>query len=109
MVSDIEIYMITNKYKTLLNEMDEIYICIRTLIIDDNLIEKYRIHTNFFLRELKWPITPSVRLLENHIMNHMISIQCGIADKTEDHIEKSHQIGKRFERRYQCVTDITQS
>ena len=52
-VSDIEIYMITNKYKTLLNEMDEIYICIRTLIIDDNLIEKYRIHTNFFLRELK--------------------------------------------------------
>ena len=42
-------------------------------------------------------------------MNHMISIQCGIADKTEDHIENSHQIGKRFERRYQCVTDITQS
>ena len=39
-VSDEEIYLVTNQYKTLLNEMDEAYRCIRSLIVDDNLIEK---------------------------------------------------------------------
>ena len=33
----------------------------------------------------------------------------GIADKTEDHIERIHQVGKRFDQRYKCVTDFTQS
>ena len=31
---------VINKYKNLLNEIDEAYRCIRTLIIDDNLIDK---------------------------------------------------------------------
>ena len=39
-ISDEEICLVTNKYKTLLNEMDELYRCIRSIIIDDNLIEK---------------------------------------------------------------------
>ena len=39
-VSNEEIFSITNKYKNLLNEMDEVNRCIRTLIFDDNLIEK---------------------------------------------------------------------
>ena len=39
-VSDEETCFVTNKYKTLLNEMDEAYRCIRSLIVDDNLIEK---------------------------------------------------------------------
>ena len=39
----------------------------------------------------------------------MSSIEGGIADKTEDHIERSHQVGKRLKRIYQCVTDCTQS
>ena len=43
-VPDEEICLVTNKYKTLLNEMDEVYRCIRSLIVDDNLIEKTRIH-----------------------------------------------------------------
>ena len=38
-------------------------------------------------------------------MNH---VDGGIADKTEDHIERSHQVGKRFEQRYKYVTDFTQ-
>ena len=33
-----------NKYKTLLNEMYEVYRCIRSLIVDDNLIEITCIH-----------------------------------------------------------------
>ena len=37
-VSNEAIYLITNKYKTLLNKMDEAYCCIKTSIIDDNLI-----------------------------------------------------------------------
>ena len=39
----------------------------------------------------------------------MNSIDGDIANKTEDHIERSHQNGKRFEQRYKCVTDFTQS
>ena len=36
----IEMCTVTNKYKTLINEMNEIYRCIRTLIIYDNVINK---------------------------------------------------------------------
>ena len=43
-VSDKDICLVTNKYKILLNEMNEEYRYIRTLIIDDNLIGKTRIH-----------------------------------------------------------------
>ena len=39
----------------------------------------------------------------------MISIDNSIADKIEDHIKRSHQIDKRFKRRYQSVADFTQS
>ena len=39
----------------------------------------------------------------------MISLNGGIVDKTKDHIERSHQVGKCLEWRYQCVTDFTQS
>ena len=37
----------------------------------------------------------------------MIALDGWMADKIEDHIERNHQEGKRFERRYQCVTDFT--
>ena len=37
-VSDEEICLVTNKYKTLLNEMDKAYRYIISLIDDDNLI-----------------------------------------------------------------------
>ena len=39
-VSDDEIYLVTNTYKTLLSEIDEGYRCTRSLIVDDNLIGK---------------------------------------------------------------------
>ena len=39
----------------------------------------------------------------------MNSIDGGITDKTGDHTERSHQVGKRFEQRYKRVTDFTQS
>ena len=42
-------------------------------------------------------------------MNQISSIEGGIADKTEYRIERSHQVGKRIERRYQYVTDFTPS
>ena len=101
-----DICLVTNKYTTLLNEMDEVYWCIRSLIIDDNLIEETRIHikNNFLLRELKLPVTPSTYLLEDYILS---SIEGGIADKIEDHIEISHQVGERLEIRYRCVTNYT--
>ena len=47
--------------------------------------------------------------MEDHILNQMISIEGGIADKTEEHIERNHQCGKCLERRHQYFTDFTQS
>ena len=51
------------------------------------------------LRELKLPVTPTAHLLEDHILTQMNSIDDGITNKTEDHIERSHQLGKYFEQR----------
>ena len=47
--------------------------------------------------------------MEDKILTQKNSIYGGIADKTEYHIERSHQFGKHFEQRYKCVTDFTQS
>ena len=60
-------------------------------------------------RELKIPVASSVHLLEDHIFNQMITIKGGISDKSEDHIDRSHKVGKRFDQRYKCVTGFTQS
>ena len=46
-------------------------------------------------------------LLEDYIVRQMICLDGDIVDKTEDHIERSHQVSKRLERKYQCVTDFT--
>ena len=48
-------------------------------------------------RELKVPVIPATHLLEDHIISQIIAIGGGIADKTEDHIERSYQAGKRLE------------
>ena len=101
-VLDGEMYLATNKYKTLLNEMDEVYPCIRSSIVDDNFIEKPRIQyqkTIFLLRESKLPVTPSANLLEDRILNQMGTIEGCIADKTEDHVEISYQVGKLLKKK----------
>ena len=54
--------------------MAEAYHCIRTLNVDDNLIEKDRIHiqkTMLLWRYLKLLVTPSAHLFEDHILNQM--------------------------------------
>ena len=92
--------------------MDDMYQCIRTLTIDNDLINKTKNHiqsTMKLWRELKLPVIPSAHLLEDHILKQMISIKGDIADKTEDHIERRHQVGPGYEKRYKCVTDFTQS
>ena len=40
LVTNEKISLVTNEYKLLLYEMDEVYRCIRILNVDDNLIEK---------------------------------------------------------------------
>ena len=55
-MSDEEISKVPNKYKKILVEMDNAYQCIRTLPIDDILIEKTRIHIkihNNFVERIK--------------------------------------------------------
>ena len=90
--------------------MDDVYRCIRTLTINKVLIDKTRNHitnTMILWRELKLLVTPLACVLEYHNLNQIITIKDGIANKTEDHIERSHQVGKRFDQRYTCVTDFT--
>ena len=60
-------------------------------------------------RKLKLPVAPSAHLLKNHILTQTNSIDGDIANKTEDHIERSHQVGKRFEQRYKCVSNFAHS
>ena len=60
-------------------------------------------------RELKLPVTPSAHLFEEHIVYQMEDIVSGLADKSEDHIERDHQDGKRSERKYCGVTNFQQS
>ena len=54
-------------------------------------------------------MTPSVHLFEDHIVYQMKSIVDGLADKSEDHIERGHQDGKGSERKYCGVTNFQQS
>ena len=86
------------------------YQFIKTLYIYDILSDIIRIHiknTMILWREFKLPVTTSVHLLEDHILTQINSIDGGITDRTEEHIERSHQVGKRFEQRYKCVTTFT--
>ena len=97
-VSDDNIYMYCDKHKQNFAEMDNAYRCMRTLKITDNLILKTNKHickTMLLWRELKLPVKPSVHLFEDHIVYQMENIVGGLADKSEDHIERSHQDGKQ--------------
>ena len=90
--------------------MDDVYRCVRTLIINKVLIDKTRNHitnTMILWRELKLLVTLLARVLEDHNLNQMITIKDGIANKTEDYFKRSHQVGKYFDQRYTCVTDFT--
>ena len=54
--SDEEICLIINKYKNSLNQANEAYRCIRTLIVNDYFIEKTRIYMQkeiFFVERFK--------------------------------------------------------
>ena len=71
-VSDLEIINKTDKYKNWLKDMDDVYRCVRTLTIDNVLIDTTRKHikkTMILWRELNIPVTPSAHLLEDHIWN----------------------------------------
>ena len=93
-------------------EMDNGYRCMRTLTITDDLISKTKDHickTMLMWRKLKIPVTPSAHLFKDYIVYQMENIIEGLADKSEDHIERVHQDGKRIERIYYGVTSFKQS
>ena len=50
-------------------------------------------------RELKILVTPSARLFEDYIVYQMENIVGGLADKSEDHIERSHQDDRSYSLR----------
>ena len=92
-VSDDYINIYCKEHKQILTEMNCAYRCMRTLTITDDLISKTKDHickTMILWRKLKMPVTPSAHLFEDHILYQMKNIDCGLADKSEDHIERAH-------------------
>ena len=61
------------------------------------------------MEKIKIPVTPSAHLFEDHIVHQIENIIGGLADKSEDHIERAHQDGKRIERIYCGLTNFKQS
>ena len=111
-VSENKIDIYFKDHRQILSEMDNAYRCMRTLTVTDELISKTKDHvcqTMLLWRKLKIPVTPSAHLFEDHIVHQMENIIGGLADKSEDHIERAHQDGKRSERKYCGVTNFQQS
>ena len=78
----------------------------RPFKITDDLISKTKDHICKIMllrRELKMPVTLSARLFEDHITYQMQNIVGALVDKSEDHIERALQDGKRSEKIY--ITD----
>ena len=93
-------------------EMDNAYRCVRILKITDKLITKIKVHickTMLLWRELKLRVSPSAHLFEGHIVYQMENSIGGLVDKSETHIERAHQDGKRSERIYCELTTFKQS
>ena len=80
-VSDEQICFVTNKYKTLLNKMDEAYRCIRSLIVDEKVEFAFK---KKLRKELKLPDTQSAHLLKYDILDRTSSREGDISDKNED-------------------------
>ena len=83
--------------------MDNAYRCMKILKITDELISKikdYICKIMLLRRELKLPVILSTHLFEDNIVRKKENIVGGLADKSEDHIEKAHQDGKRNKRMY---------
>ena len=96
----IDIYF--KDHKQISTEMGNAYRCLRILIITDALIEKTKDHifkTMLLWRKLKMPVTPSAHWFEDYIVYQMENIVGGLADKSEDHIKRAYQDGKRSEKK----------
>ena len=92
--------------------MDNVYRCMRTIKITNELISTTKDHICKLMlmwRELKIPVTPFAHLFEDHIVYQIEHIVGGLADKNEDHIERVHQDGKRIERIHCGLTNFKQS
>ena len=98
-----------DKHKQFFTEMDNVYHCMRTLKVMDDLIFKTKDHickTMLLWRELKLHIIPSTYLFEDHIVYQMEHIVGGLTDKNKDHIKRSHQDCKRSERMHCGLTNF---
>ena len=101
-----------DNYKLIFTEMDNAYRCMRTLKVTNNLIFKTKDHICKIMllwRELTLNVTPSAHLFEGHILYQMEYTVGGVADKKDDHFERSHQDSKRSEIMYCELTNFKQS
>ena len=106
------IIMYCDKRKQFLKVMNHTHRFIRSLKITDRSISKTKddVYNIMLLwRKLKLPITPSTHLFESHIVYQIKKIVGGLADKSEDHIERDNQDGKRSERIYCALINFQQS
>ena len=94
-VSENNIDIYCKDHKQNLTEMDSVYRCMRILTLTYALITKTKDHickTTLLWRKLKIPVTPSAHLFEDHIVYQVKKFDRGLADKSEDHIERAYKI-----------------
>ena len=79
--------------------MDHVYRSMRSLNITDKFISKTKDHiynTILLSSELNLPVISSADLFEHHFVFQMKTIVGGLTDKSEYHIGRDHQDGKRM-------------
>ena len=87
-------------FKSLFEWMDMVFSKLRILDPTENEIEEMKRSISALEKlwmQLDLSITPKFHILTTHIIEQIIRFG-GIADKVEDFIEKSHQIGKKLDK-----------
>ena len=73
----------------LLNEIDQVYRCMRSFDITSELIADTYLHiknTMLLWKDLNLLVTLSSHLFKDHIVNEMKILDGGLSDKNEDYI-----------------------
>ena len=73
----------------LLNEIDQVYRCMRSLDITSELIAHTDLHiknTMLLWKDLNLLVTLSSHLFKDQIVNETKILDCGLSDKNEDYI-----------------------
>lgn len=98
--SDIpKLTLVVQKFKRLLDTIDLVFLKARQIYLSPEEIEQAKMlvrKAEELWNDLDLNVTPKFHILIAHTIDQMVMYD-GIADKVEDFVEKSHQVGKRLD------------